>query len=78
MHPVLWYNGVKIDIGTPGLTGLNSAGYGVNQLGQTVGTAQTSVPNSEDFCGFNAYGLPTSNTACLPFSWQDGVMTKLP
>jgi uncharacterized membrane protein len=49
MHAVLWYKGLKIDIGTPGLTGLNSAAYGVNELGQTVGTAQTSVPNSEDF-----------------------------
>jgi probable HAF family extracellular repeat protein len=78
MHAVLWYQGLKIDIGTPGLTGLNSAAYGVNELGQTVGTAQTSVPNSEDFCGFNALGLPTSNTACLPFLWQFGMMTKLP
>jgi probable HAF family extracellular repeat protein len=78
MHPVLWYQGLKIDIGTPGLAGLNSAAYGVNELGQTVGTAQTSVPNSEDFCGFSALGLPTSNTACLPFLWQFGAMTKLP
>jgi probable HAF family extracellular repeat protein len=78
MHAVLWYKGLKIDIGTPGLTGLNSAAYGINQFGQTVGAAQTSVPNSEDFCGFNALELPTSNTTCLPFLWQFGVMTKLP
>jgi uncharacterized membrane protein len=32
--------------------------------------------DAEDFCGFNAYGFPSS-TACVPFLWQDGVMTKL-
>jgi probable HAF family extracellular repeat protein len=78
MHLALWYKGVKLNIGTPGLGGPNSAGFGVNERGQAVGPAQTSVPNAEDFCGFNAYGLPSSSTACLPFLWQNGVMTKLP
>jgi probable HAF family extracellular repeat protein len=77
MHAVLWYNTLKIDIGTPGLGGPNSAGFGVNQLGQVVGQAESSVPNNEDFCGFNAFGFP-SFTACLPFVWQFGQMTKLP
>jgi probable HAF family extracellular repeat protein len=77
MHAVLWYKGRKIDIGKPGLGGPNSAAFGVNEFGQTVGQAETSRPNAEDFCGFNAYGF-ASSTACRPFLWQDGVMTKLP
>ena len=77
MHAVLWYKGWKIDIGTPGLGGQNSAAFGVNEFGQTVGQVETSRPNAEDFCGFNAYGF-ASSTACRPFLWQDGVMTKLP
>ena len=77
MHAVLWYKGRKIDIGTPGLGGPNSAAFGVNEFGQAVGQAETSGPNAEDFCGFNSYGF-ASSTACRPFLWQDGVMTKLP
>jgi probable HAF family extracellular repeat protein len=75
MHAALWYKGVKIDIGTPGL---NSAAFGVNERGQAVGQAETSTPNGEDFCGFNFYGFPPLGTTCLPFVWQNGVMTKLP
>ena len=77
MHAVLWYKGLKMDIGTPGLEGPNSAAFGVNERRQAVGQAETSVTNAEDFCGFNFYGFP-SLTACLPFLWQKGVMTKLP
>ena len=79
MHAILWYKGLKLmDLGTPGLGGPNSAAFGVNEFGQTVGQAETSVPNGgEDFCGFKALGFPSSTT-CLPFLWQNGVMTKLP
>jgi probable HAF family extracellular repeat protein len=77
MHAVLGQKGRLSDIGTPGLGGPNSAGFGVNESGQAVGTAETSTPNEEDFCGFNAYGFP-SFTACLPFVWQFGQMTRLP
>jgi probable HAF family extracellular repeat protein len=77
MHAVLWYKGQKFDIGTPGLGGPNSAAFGVNEFGQAVGQAETSATDTEDFCGFNAYGFPSS-TACRPFLWQYGVMTKLP
>jgi probable HAF family extracellular repeat protein len=76
MHAVLWYQGRKYDIGTPGLGGPNNAAFGVNDFGRAVGQAETSVADAEDFCGFNAYGFPSS-TACLPFLWQ-GAMTKLP
>ncbi len=77
MQAVLWY-GLKIDIGKPGLGGPNSAAYGVNEKGQAVGEAQTSDPNDEDFCGFNALGLKASNTSCLPFLWDNGAMQPLP
>src|ERR1700676_1861393 len=65
MHAVLWYKGRKMDIGTPGLGGPNSAAFGVNERGQTVGQAQTSVPSGEDFCGFTAYGLSPSASTFL-------------
>jgi len=77
MHAVLWYKGLKLDIGVRGLKGPNSAAFGVNERRQAVGQAETSVANNEDFCGFNFYGFP-SLTACLPFLWQNGVMRKLP
>ncbi len=78
MHAVLWYKGWIGDFGAPGLGGPNSAAFGINEKGQAVGQAETSVPNGEDFCGFNALGFPPSGASCVPFLWQDGVMTELP
>jgi len=78
MHAAAWFMGFKADLGTPGLGGPNSAAFAINAQGQVAGFAQTMDPNSEDFCGFNAFGLAKSATACLPFIWKDGVMTKLP
>jgi probable HAF family extracellular repeat protein len=79
---------VKIDIGTPGLAGLDAVAYGgnnssafaVNERGQAVGEAATSTldPNGEDFCGFKSFGLPSFGTTCAPFVWQYFVMTPLP
>jgi probable HAF family extracellular repeat protein len=77
-HATVWFMGFKLDLGTPALGGLNSMANSVNQKGQVVGAAQTTVANGEDFCGFNAYGDAPSSTACLPFVFQNGVMTKLP
>ena len=73
-HAVLWSNGQIGDIATPGLGGPNSSVFGVNELGQAAGQAESSTPdpNNEDFCG---YGTPFT---CLPFLWQNGVMTALP
>jgi probable HAF family extracellular repeat protein len=75
----LWYDGWKFDIGTPGLGGANNVSFGVNGWAQAVGEADTAEkdPNGEDFCGFAASGF-TSGTTCLPFAWQDGVMTAMP
>ncbi len=78
MHAVLWYMGLKLDIGTPGLGGPNSAAFGINKSGHAVGEAETLDPNGEDFCGFKALGLPVSGTSCAPFLWRYGTMTRLP
>jgi len=77
MHAIVWFKGMKFDISALGLGGPNSAAFGVNNFGQAVGQAETTTPNAEDFCGFKASGF-ASSTACLPFVWQNGVMTKLP
>jgi probable HAF family extracellular repeat protein len=73
-HAVLWKRGLITDIGTPGLGGPNSRALGVNERGQASGKAETSTldPNGEDFCDFGTHFI------CLPFRWQDGVLTPLP
>jgi probable HAF family extracellular repeat protein len=78
MHATVWFMGFKLDLGAPGLGGPNNAAYGINNWGQVVGAAENTLANSEDFCGFNALGLAKSSTSCLPFVWQNGMMTKLP
>jgi probable HAF family extracellular repeat protein len=77
-HAVLWFRGLNFDIGVPGLGGPNSISFSTNDSIQAIGEAETSTsdPNSEDFCGFKALGLPSSGT-CLPFLWQNGVMSPL-
>ncbi len=77
-HAVLWFRGLNFDIGSPGLGGPNSIAFSTNDWIQAIGEAETSTsdPNSEDFCGFKALGLPSSGT-CLPFLWQNGVMRPL-
>jgi probable HAF family extracellular repeat protein len=79
-HAVLYYKGLRGDIGAPGLGGQNSVSYGANASGQAVGLAQTTTPdpNGEDFCGFLAQGLPSTGTTCLPFLWQYAVTIPLP
>jgi probable HAF family extracellular repeat protein len=77
-HAAVWFMGFKLDLGTPGLGGPNSLAYALNDRGQAVGAAENTIANSEDFCGFNAYGVAKSSTACQPFVFQNGVMTKLP
>jgi probable HAF family extracellular repeat protein len=80
LHSVLWYKGLRGDIGAPGLGGQNSVAFGANEMGKAVGGAQTSTsdPNGEDFCGFKALGLPSTGTTCLPFLWQYAVTIPLP
>ena len=67
-------DGLKIDLGTLG--GPNSwMNWGqINERGEVVGMAETSVPDpdGEDVCGFGT-GL-----TCNPFLWQKGHMRALP
>ena len=67
-------DGLKIDLVTLG--GKNSwMNWGqINERGQVVGMAETSVPDpdGEDICGFGT-GL-----TCSPFLWQKGHMSALP
>jgi probable HAF family extracellular repeat protein len=71
---VINIGGFKIDLGTLG--GKNSwTNYGgINDRGEAVGMAETSVPDpdGEDVCAFGT-GL-----TCRPFLWRDGHMSALP
>jgi probable HAF family extracellular repeat protein len=74
-HVFLWVEGLKTDLGTLG--GPNSGafyGNNINSKGSVVGHAETSTPDprGEDACFYGTHLI------CLPFLWQDGVMTPLP
>ncbi len=74
-HATLSFLGAQIDLAKSGaISGLNSAAFGVNEWGQTVGEveSQQSDPKLEDFCGFG------SLRGCQAFMWQNGVMSALP
>jgi probable HAF family extracellular repeat protein len=66
--------GLNIDLGTLG--GKNSwTNYGgINDRGEAVGLAETSVPDpdGEDFCAFG------TKLTCRPFYWRDGHIMALP
>ena len=66
--------GLNIDLGTLG--GKNSwTNYGgINDRGEAVGLAETSVPDpdGEDMCAFG------TKITCRPFLWRDGHMMALP
>jgi probable HAF family extracellular repeat protein len=71
---VINIHGLNIDLGTLG--GKNSwTNYGgINDRGEAVGLAETSVPDpdGEDMCGFG------TKLTCRPFLWRDGHMIALP
>src|SRR5215469_18146719 len=71
LHALVWQLGQKIDLGTLG--GPNSVGQVINQKGQIVGNAENSIldPMGEDFCFFGTHLI------CLPFIWQNGIMSPL-
>lgn len=71
---VLNVSGLKIDLGTLGGRDSWINWGGINERGDAVGLAETSVPdpNGEDYCGFGT-GL-----TCHPFFWRNGHMTALP
>jgi probable HAF family extracellular repeat protein len=71
---VINIHGRNIDLGTLG--GDNSwTNYGgINDRGEAVGMAETSVPdpNGEDMCAFG------TKKTCRPFLWRDGHIMALP
>ncbi len=71
---VIGIYGFNIDLGTLG--GKNSwTNYGgINDRGEAVGLAETSVPDpdGEDMCGFG------TKLTCRPFYWRHGQMKALP
>src|SRR3984885_11004077 len=71
---VIGIYGLNIDLGTLG--GKNSwTNYGgINDRGEAVGLAETSVPDpdGEDFCAFGTH------LTCRPFLWQFFHMSALP
>ncbi len=71
---VINIDGLKIDLGTLGGPNSWMNWGGINDRGEAVGMAETSVPDpdGEDFCGFGT-GL-----TCRPFLWQNGHMSALP
>src|SRR5580698_11629199 len=65
---------LKLALGTLGGTNSSINWNGINDPGEAVGMSETSVPdpNGEDLCGFGTHLI------CLPFLWQNGVMSALP
>ena len=71
-HAALWQLGQTIDLAAQGLGGPNSAAYGLNENGVVVGQAETADSDPENFCGDGA------GFRCVPFLWQNGIMSQLP
>ncbi len=65
---------LKLELGTLGGPNSSINWNGINDPGEAVGMSETSVPdpNGEDICGFGTH------LTCLPFLWQNGVMSALP
>jgi probable HAF family extracellular repeat protein len=67
-------DGLKFDLGTLGGPDSWINWGGINEQGEAVGLAESSVldPNGEDFCAFG------TKLTCRPFLWKNGVMRALP
>ena len=67
-------DGLTIDLGTLGGPNSWMNWGGINDRGQAVGIAETSVPDpdGEDVCTFGTH------LTCRPFLWQNGHMSALP
>src|ERR1700722_7052468 len=65
---------LNLELGTLGGTNSSINWNGINDPGEAVGMSETSVadPTGEDLCGFGTH------LTCLPFLWQNGVMSALP
>jgi probable HAF family extracellular repeat protein len=65
---------LNLPLGTLGGKNSSINWNGINDSGESVGMSETSVldPNGEDVCGFGTH------LTCLPFLWQNGIMSALP
>jgi probable HAF family extracellular repeat protein len=65
---------LNLELGTLGGKNSSINWNGINDPGEAVGMSETSVPdpNGEDVCGFGTH------LTCLPFLWQNGLMSALP
>jgi probable HAF family extracellular repeat protein len=65
---------LNLELGTLGGKNSSINWNGINDRGEAVGMSETSVPdpNGEDLCLFGTH------LTCLPFLWQNGVMSALP
>jgi probable HAF family extracellular repeat protein len=65
---------LNLELGTLGGKNSSINWNGINDPGEAVGMSETSVPdpNGEDVCLFGTH------LTCLPFLWQNGVMSALP
>jgi probable HAF family extracellular repeat protein len=65
---------LNLELGTLGGKNSSINWNGINDREEAVGMSETSVPDptGEDLCGFGTHLI------CLPFLWQNGVMSALP
>jgi probable HAF family extracellular repeat protein len=65
---------LNLELGTLGGKNSSINWNGINDREEAVGMSETSVPDptGEDLCGFGTH------LTCLPFLWQNGVMSALP
>jgi probable HAF family extracellular repeat protein len=65
---------LNLELGTLGGKNSSINWNGINDRGEAVGMSETSVPdpNGEDLCLFGTH------LTCLPFLWQNGIMSALP
>jgi len=78
LHAFFWRKGTMTDLGTLGGPDsfVSVANHTVSEKDVVAGYSETSIsdPNQENFCNPNF----TNNLVCLPFIWENGVMTALP
>lgn len=72
-----WRQGTVMDIGTLGGPNASSPGPSKDGFGRVMGHSLTGQvdPNHEIFCPFT---YPVNDQQCLPYTWQNGVISALP